>query len=397
MTTTDLAVPQQGGALALALSSPIPPVSTVVAQYATDLQHCATFAEGIVDTPFVPAALWPAPVIQQGDEWITLKASGKQGWDSRRRHPRETEEAFAWRRRNATATTAAIIYSGAILELNWQAALSGIYVANGKTSLYAAQIRALILAHGHTFDIVEHTDEVCRVSVQRRGDAKPTEFSFCMARAVRAGYVKGRGPNTGTDSWKGNDKYNLDPPAMLFARVTTIAAEAKFGDVIRGMVARETLDDERPEPIEVHAEVVESRPAPRTTAAAVLAAASTPAAPGGQSPAVTAGGTDRSAAGWTTPVAAVASSPPPVGPVTSTPVVERTTRTRPPLSPTPPSLRQGPSPSSGTCCPSVSPSWTRSSRGSSASSSAAALPRSGPSDCSSPRTWQGVRSTTPDS
>lgn len=270
-TTTDLAVPQQGGTLALPLATES--LSAVVERYASDLQHCAAFAEAIVDTPFVPAALWPAPVIQRGEEWVTLKASGRDGWDFRRRHPRETEEAFAWRRGNAKATTAAIIYSGATLELNWQAALSGIYVANGRTSLYAAQIRALILSKGHTFDVLERGDEVCRISVKRRDEARSTEFQFTMAQAVRAGYVQGKGKNTGNDSWRGNDKYNTDPPAMLFARATTIAAEAKFPDVVRGMVARETLDDERPEPVEVRAEVVEPAEPPRARAAAVLAAA----------------------------------------------------------------------------------------------------------------------------
>jgi hypothetical protein len=271
MTSTDVAVPATGRDVSI--PGPSASISTMVAQYATDLQHCAGFAEAIIDTPFVPAGLWPLVVLQRGDQVITLKATGRDGWDPRRQHPQETDDAFAWRRRNAIATTGAIVYSGAILGLNWQAALSGIYVANGRTSLYAEQMRALILSDGHSFDILERGDHACRVSVQRRGDSAPTEFTFAMDEAIRAGYVKGKGPNVGSDSWKGNDRYNTNPSDMLFARATSIAAKAKFADVIRGMETRETLDDDRPAPVDITAQVEVSRPAERPTAAAILAAA----------------------------------------------------------------------------------------------------------------------------
>lgn len=277
MTSTDIAVPTAGQAVAL--PSPSEAITAVVSQYATDLQHCAGFAEAIVDTPFVPAGLWPAPVVQRGDQIITLKASGRDGWDFRRRHPQESDEAFAWRRRNAIATTGAIVYSGANLGLNWQAALSGIYVANGRTALYAEQMRALIQSKGHTFDIVERNAQRCTVSVMRRDEQRPTEFAFTMSEAITAGYVKGKGPNTGQDSWKGNDRYNTNPADMLFARATSIAAKAKFADVIRGMETRETVDDDRlREPVDITAEVVVTQPA-RPTAAAILASAQQADAP----------------------------------------------------------------------------------------------------------------------
>lgn len=248
-------------------------VSAQVERYAADLLACKTFAEAIVDTPFVPAAFWPAPVIQRGDQVITLKASGRDAWDFRRRHPQESDEAFAWRRNNAIATSAAIVYSGAALGLNWQAAVSGIYVANGRTSLYAEQMRALILAAGHEFRIVERTAERCRLSVRRVGEQEFTEFAFTMDEAIVAGYVKGKGPNTGQDAWKGNDRYNTNPADMLIARCTSIAAKGKFADVIRGMAARELLADERPDPVDITASVDVSPPEPRPDRAAILAAA----------------------------------------------------------------------------------------------------------------------------
>ena len=230
-------------------------ITSAVAQYATDLRACADFADGIIDTPFVPASFWPAPVVNRGDQPVTLKAAGRDGWDFRRRHPAESDEAFAWRRRIAVATTAATVYSGAALGLPWQAAISGIYVANGRTSLYAEQMRALILAAGHHFEYVHRGPDYCTVAVARRG-GDVTQFSFAMEEAIVAGYVKGKGPNVGQNDWKGNDKYNTNPADMLSARATSIAAKSLFADVIRGMNVRE-LDCDDPE---VEVTVVPSPP-----------------------------------------------------------------------------------------------------------------------------------------
>jgi len=243
-----------GGALAALPES----VSVVVERYAADLAHCKSFAEAIVETPFVPAAFWPAPVIEQGNSVVTLKASGRDGWDFRRRHPREDDQQWGWRRANAVATTAAVIYSGAVLGLNWQAAVSGIYVANGRASLYAEQMRALILAAGHRLDIEEMSDERCALLVQRVGESVPTPIVFTMDQAVRAGYVQGKGPNTGSDSWKGNARYNTNSAEMLLARATTLAGKAKFADVVRGMVAREVIFDE---PVDITATTEVTQPA----------------------------------------------------------------------------------------------------------------------------------------
>lgn len=271
--TTDVAVPQQTSGTGLAIPSPSEAISSVVAQYATDLKHCGIFAKEIIDTPFVPAGLWPAPIVRRGNEVVTLRASGRDAWDFRRRHPLESDEDFTWRRGNAIATTGAIVYSGAILGLNWQAALSGIYVANGRTSLYAEQMRALIQSGGHRFEIVTRAADVCTVAVARRGEQDLTEFTFTMREAITAGYVKGKGPNTGQDAWKGNDRYNTNPCDMLFARATSIASKAKFADVIRGMETRETIDDDRPAPVDITAQVDVTTPTARATTAAILAAA----------------------------------------------------------------------------------------------------------------------------
>ena len=237
-------------------------VSSMVERYAADLGHCGKLAEQIVDTPFVPASMWSAPVLGEGGQ--TPKT---WEWDYRRRHPRENDEAYAWRRGNAIATVAATIYTGATLGLSWQAALSGIYVANGRTSLYAEQMRALVLAAGHRLDVIERGTEVCRVTAQRAG--RPAqEFTYTIEDARRAGYIKSQ------QHPKGNDKYNTDPAAMLTARATSIACKVLFPDVIRGMDAREIAHDE---PVDVTATAEVRRVQLDTTPAAPPALRGRPA------------------------------------------------------------------------------------------------------------------------
>ena len=243
-------------------ANPTADVSSMVERYAADLGHCGKLAEQIVDTPFVPASMWSAPVLGEGGQ--TPKT---WEWDYRRRHPRENDEAYAWRRGNAIATVAATIYTGATLGLSWQAALSGIYVANGRTSLYAEQMRALVLAAGHRLDVIERGTEVCRVTAQRAG--RPAqEFTYTIEDARRAGYIKSQ------QHPKGNDKYNTDPAAMLTARATSIACKVLFPDVIRGMDAREIVHDE---PVDVTATAEVRRVQLDTTPAAPPALRGRPA------------------------------------------------------------------------------------------------------------------------
>ena len=235
--TVTVATPEPGTALALPEPSS---VSATVARYADDLGHCLAFAARIVDTPIVPASFWPAVVVYTGDNATTLKS---WEWDVRTRHPRESAEQFAARRDVAVATTGGTILLGGDLDLPWSAAISGIYFVGGRPSLMAEQMRALVLSRGHYFRTVERTAERCIVEVKRRGDAgDPIRYEFTIEQAVRAGYVKGKGPNA--NSKGGNDKYNSDPATMLYARATSIACKSEFPDVIRGMAVAELGDDE---------------------------------------------------------------------------------------------------------------------------------------------------------
>lgn len=101
-------------------------------------------------------------------------------------------------------------------------ALYGINVIQGKPTLGAETMRAVVLAHGHRFDVIAFSDTEAVVRVARRERPEDTsDFSFTIADARRAGLAGGN-----------YDKY---PKAMLLARATTQACRAIFPDVLAGV------------------------------------------------------------------------------------------------------------------------------------------------------------------
>jgi hypothetical protein len=248
-------------------------ISMRVAQYASDLQSCIGLATGIVDTEIVPSSFWPAPAVTLGDEVKILKS---WEWDPRRKHPKESAEDYASRRRTATATTAGVIHVGATLgHVSYFQSISGIYFVGGRPALMSEEMRAQVIGAGHYIRPVKRTAECAVVACRRRGETcEPREYEFTIDDAERAGYVPGRGENSGTDKWGkpkkgGNPKYLTDPKTMLVARATTIACRLEFPDVIRGMVAAELADDDRTPATAV--EVVAVETTPRVSAGDVLA------------------------------------------------------------------------------------------------------------------------------
>jgi hypothetical protein len=110
-------------------------------------------------------------------------------------------------------------------------ALYGINVIQGKPTLSAETMRAIVLARGHRFDVVTFTEVEATVAcarAERPGDV--STFSFTLEDAKRAGLVGGN-----------YDKY---PKAMLLARATSQACRAIFPDVLAGVsYTPDELDD----------------------------------------------------------------------------------------------------------------------------------------------------------
>ena len=109
------------------------------------------------------------------------------------------------------------------LGISLMQAVQGITVINGKMSMSAEMMRALVLRAGHRFRVEVNTDQETTVLVARREWPDDEQrFTFTMDDAARAGL-------SGSPTWK---KY---PKALLLARVTSMACRAVFPDVVQGI------------------------------------------------------------------------------------------------------------------------------------------------------------------
>lgn len=109
------------------------------------------------------------------------------------------------------------------LDVTLAQAVTGISVINGKPSMSAEMMRALVLRAGHRFTVTTLTDKAATVTVARRewpDDAQ--QFTFTWEDALHAGLA-------------GSGTYKKHPKAMLLARATSLACRAVFPDVVSGM------------------------------------------------------------------------------------------------------------------------------------------------------------------
>lgn len=134
-------------------------------------------------------------------------------------------------RRRPEAVLAALM-SGAERGLGPMESLRSVHVIEGRPSLSAEAMRALVLAAGHEIEIVESTPMRATVVGRRAGsDSTSPSFTWTMDRARRARLA-------GKDNWV---KY---PEAMLLARASTDLCRAVFPDVIAGLASFEEVVDE---------------------------------------------------------------------------------------------------------------------------------------------------------
>lgn len=120
------------------------------------------------------------------------------------------------------AEIAAAILTGQEIGLGPMQSLSGIAMINGKPTLSATSMRALILAHGHEVWTDELTDTRVVLCGRRKGSEHVSRVQWTMDDAKRAGLA-------------GNDTYRKYPRAMLLARATGELARLLFADVVAGI------------------------------------------------------------------------------------------------------------------------------------------------------------------
>ena len=126
---------------------------------------------------------------------------------------------------------AVAILTGYELGLSPVAALKNIIIVNGRSSMYAQTMAALLQSRGHKIWTEESTSASVTVSARRKGSSKTETVTWTMERAQRAGYTS-------------NKRYATNPEQMLYARCVSEVAPRVAADVILGIATVEDLQDE---------------------------------------------------------------------------------------------------------------------------------------------------------
>lgn len=167
----------------------VQPAQSALVAWALEARQAAQVAESLSRTSFVPASL-----------------------------------------RGKPADITAAILAGQELGLQPMATLRSIDVIQGTPALRAHAMRGLLQSQGHEIELLESTDEFCRMRGRRAGAKNWQTVEWTIERAQRLGL-------TGKDQWK------KQPKTMLVARATGEVARLIASDALYAMpYASEELD-----------------------------------------------------------------------------------------------------------------------------------------------------------
>ncbi len=107
-------------------------------------------------------------------------------------------------------------------------ALQTLYIVNGIPTLPSAGIKALVVAAGGRFKTISWDEKHCKLTLQR-GDWLE-EFEYTFADAQRAGLAS-------------KDVWTKHPKQMLYARASTVLGRNMYADVLKGLQAKEEIED----------------------------------------------------------------------------------------------------------------------------------------------------------
>jgi 5'-3' exonuclease len=132
----------------------------------------------------------------------------------------------------------ATVLAGRELGLQAMASLRAIHIVEGKPTLSADLIRALVINSGHAryFRVTERTPERATFETQR-GDDPPVSLSFTIDEG-RAMWKKG------DDAWK-KSGWGTFPADMLVARASAKLARLVYPDICFGLYTPDELTDGR--------------------------------------------------------------------------------------------------------------------------------------------------------
>lgn len=173
-------------------------------------------------------------VRHEGNGWVGGRSAidlAPQVWDLAQRIAR-TEFVPAALRARPEAVMAAML-TGHELGVGVMQALAKIHIIDGRPSIAAELMRALVLQHGHELWVEESTGTRCTIVARRKTSTRETRVTWTLDDAERA-HLKGK------DNWR---KY---PRAMLIARATGEVCRLVFPDLLAGMsyTAEELTDGE---------------------------------------------------------------------------------------------------------------------------------------------------------
>lgn len=127
-----------------------------------------------------------------------------------------------------------IVATGHELGMSALQAFRNIYTVNGRPTLSAAMMMAMVLRNTAVceyFTLRESSDEIATYETKRRGAPDPVVMSFTIDQAKAAGALS-------KDTWR---KF---PAAMLRARASSALARAVFPDLVAGIYVPEEMGAE---------------------------------------------------------------------------------------------------------------------------------------------------------
>lgn len=116
----------------------------------------------------------------------------------------------------------ACMLKGSELGIPLMQSLSSIHVIEGRPTMSAELMRAVVQSRGHQIVVEESTSTRCIIKGRRNGDTEFQRFTFTRDDAERAGVH-------GKDVWK---KW---PQSMLLARASSLLCRAVFADCLAGI------------------------------------------------------------------------------------------------------------------------------------------------------------------
>jgi len=136
---------------------------------------------------------------------------------------------------NRPEAALALIITGREFGLTAMQSLRGMHIIEGKPTLSADMIVALVRKSGacESFRMIESTAKIATFETRRVGDEGPTRMSFTIEEAQAAKL-------TGKDNWM---KF---PAAMLRARCSAALARVVYQDVVAGVYDPDEIEEPKP-------------------------------------------------------------------------------------------------------------------------------------------------------